>query len=574
MLRIPNPGSDISSFITIYCELYESLHDRISFGLDDISQTLVRKNLATSSGYMGDEALQRSTRADRSRDPLYNQSKMYSELFRSLGWFHSVGSALQFNCTYLGAHVLEVRRNPEKFFNECILGIAYPNAVLNVTGSYITRPFATILRTLEAMDGLLSRDELIVGPLCLENDRNAALFDQMIARLQQCRRNGITELQAWISEVSDSRGITTVTMGNYTRFPLAVMKWSGWTYEQRRKDIYGRSIPFIVLSQDGKAALAQVESSIDIRASDLHQFDEDTKAAFARVGFFDLLERAGFDISPFHTTLESGRSIIRTNLSEYGNQPLLFSPFQELPPSLTNSVFPRQQSVSGQYIPVARPSLLTATSYSTDVSSTVTLIDGEVAQQNNLEPDIQKLLVPLLTSDLDVDSMVTAAFLSLSGMNKGLFYPLVAGLFRALEFDCQHSRGGVNYSRADAFIIHPTQSIPIEIKSPGEEEFISVKGVRQALENKVILLSRRAYPTQRSTTSLVVGYNLPNDRSEVMALIYDIRTAFNLNIGVIDLKSLLYLVISKIIHGSTLDFETLASLYGIINVYNASSKTE
>jgi hypothetical protein len=82
MIRFANPGSDISSFIKIYVELYNALKDRYSFGLDDISKTLVEKNLATSCGYMGQEALSRSTRKDRSRDQLYNQSKMYSELFK------------------------------------------------------------------------------------------------------------------------------------------------------------------------------------------------------------------------------------------------------------------------------------------------------------------------------------------------------------------------------------------------------------------------------------------------------------------------------------------------------------
>ena len=32
--------------------------------------------------------------------------------------------------------------------------------------------------------------------------------------------------------------------------------------------------------------------------------------------------------------------------------------------------------------------------------------------------------------------------------------------------------------------------IPIEIKSPSEELYVNVKGIRQALENKIILESR------------------------------------------------------------------------------------
>jgi len=138
------------------------LRQRSAFGLDDMSKALVECNLATSSGYMGEEALLRSTREDRSRDPLYNQSKMYSELFKVLGWLHpSPTSALRFRFTYLGAHVVEARRDPSAIFRESILGIVYPNAILNVKGNYALRPFATILRTIEALDGLLCRDEMI-----------------------------------------------------------------------------------------------------------------------------------------------------------------------------------------------------------------------------------------------------------------------------------------------------------------------------------------------------------------------------------------------------------------------------
>lgn len=137
MLRFPNPGSDIDGFIRIYQELFEALRERATFGLDDITRVLVERNLATSSGYMGEEALRRSFNEDRSRDRLYNQSKMYAELYKVLGWLHpTLESALTFRFTYLGAHVTAARRDPAAIFKECILGMAYPNSILpNRVGS-------------------------------------------------------------------------------------------------------------------------------------------------------------------------------------------------------------------------------------------------------------------------------------------------------------------------------------------------------------------------------------------------------------------------------------------------------
>ena len=67
MLRFPNPGSTIENFVGVYSAAFERLNGQ-SVDLDDIVDAVVRANLATSSGYMGDEAVARSTRADRSRD--------------------------------------------------------------------------------------------------------------------------------------------------------------------------------------------------------------------------------------------------------------------------------------------------------------------------------------------------------------------------------------------------------------------------------------------------------------------------------------------------------------------------
>jgi hypothetical protein len=79
VLRFPNPGSTIENFVSVYRSAFERLQGR-AVNLDDIVAAVVAANMATSSGYMGDEAVARSTRADRSRDPLYNQMKMYAEL--------------------------------------------------------------------------------------------------------------------------------------------------------------------------------------------------------------------------------------------------------------------------------------------------------------------------------------------------------------------------------------------------------------------------------------------------------------------------------------------------------------
>ena len=153
-----------------------------------------------------------------------------------------------------------------------------------------------------------------------------------------------------------------------------------------------------------------------------------------------------------------------------------------------------------------------------------------------------------------------------SSANQYIFYPLIANLLTILGFKCNASRAGQNYERADAMIIDDHFCIPIEIKSQGEETEISVKAIRQALENKIILLSRKNYPTDRATTSLAIGFKPPNDRSEVYELVKNIKAAFDINIGVIDFYSLLILVISSISTGKKVNLTQLSSLQGVIHV--------
>ena len=114
-------------------------------------------------------------------------------------------------------------------------------------------------------------------------------------------------------------------------------------------------------------------------------------------------------------------------------------------------------------------------------------------------------------------------------------------------------------------IVHKEQSIPIEIKSPGEETELSVKAIRQAVENKVILLSRKQFPTLDKTTTLAVGYNPPNERSEVRELIDDVFTAYRFNVGAIDIRSLAALALEAARAGKKLSVEGLFTMKGVVD---------
>ena len=172
----------------------------------------------------------------------------------------------------------------------------------------------------------------------------------------------------------------------------------------------------------------------------------------------------------------------------------------------------------------------------------------------------------LLSKTRSSEKTISILYKKYENANKDVFYPLVADLLCVIGFNCKVSRGGQNYERADAIIIDDKYSIPIEIKSPGEETEISVKAIRQALENKIIFLSRQQYKTDNETTSLAIGYNLPNMRSEVFELIEDIHNSFNFNICVLSFTDLLVMAVSVINSGKEISIQNFRTLKGVYNV--------
>lgn len=570
MHRFPNPGSDIDSFIRIFQALFEELGYDTEFSLDDISTALINKNLASSSGYMGNEALSRSYNKDRSRDKLYNQSKMYAELFRSLGWFRTTKSRLNFSFSYLGIHLATSKNQSSKLLmEESLLGMAFPNEVIDVKGNYNFRPFLCILRTIVEMGGVLCRDEIIAGPQSILNDRDQKDFDSMINQLKLFR-SGKGNIKDYLKDISEKRNISLVTMGNYTRFPLAVLDWTGWTTKERRSDILpGNNHVFHVITDYGKKRFDELIRMKDIRCSDMKNFTEKTQKSISRISFFGMLSRSGFDTSLFNNSIKDESEFLPKNLQK---NTILFSPFQELKSEKLDLFFSDFINLTNslKFKPRKNPEVFSLGSKD-DVLVTTDITPKLLATKN--EPSDSfcnitnwiKTNLEMHSNHTDaVDKMMEDARL----FNKDSFYPLVSDIFKLLGMNCEISRHGVNYQRWDGIILLEQDSIPIEIKSPSEEIYISIKSVRQALENKVILLSRNSYPNIRNTTSLVVGYLLPNNRSEVTGLINDINKTYNINIGIIDLKSLLFLTILKIKYRKIITSNQIKRINGLINVKN------
>ncbi|GAW87645.1 hypothetical protein bplSymb_SCF12401P003 [Bathymodiolus platifrons methanotrophic gill symbiont] len=130
---------------------------------------------------------------------------------------------------------------------------------------------------------------------------------------------------------------------------------------------------------------------------------------------------------------------------------------------------------------------------------------------------------------------------------------------------CDIPPHGVNSRRWDAILLSDDDSIPIEIKSPTEEMNLSVKAIRQALENKIILQSRKSEKNKWPTCTLAIGFELPNKRAEVLELINDIKKIYDINIAIFGIEYLLKISVNCISENRKIEFSELINKKGILN---------
>jgi hypothetical protein len=449
-----------------------------------------------------------------------------------------------------------------------VLGIVYPTPVLTVKGDFDLRPFAFILRVMAACDGHLSRDEMIIGPLSAASDRGAAQLKRVAAAIKATRNSADDTKQA-LCAVSNARKIQVNTLRNYTRWPIALLRDLGWAESQSALFGDGRKHRSLFLTDKGRELAARVQSAIDLRLDQVEKLRPDERNALAVVSHFQMLERSGFDIGPVAERVSEAERIAAPVFWRLGTdgRNLLFSPFQSLSLDDIASAFSTQTPTAR--VEETETEARAATAAGRDDRSHL-FVQPKMVQapvDGGGGPDsLRAELHSLLDANGEIKLAAAAFADNHAGDTQTEFYPLVTHLFQILGFESDYSRAGVNYQRWDAWVMVHGYALPVEIKSPTEEVMLSTKAVRQALENKVILLSRGGLDTRPELASLVVGNRLPNERGEMSNLLDDVFKAYGLRLGVIDLTTLAHLALLAVRDDVTVDAEQLSQLRGFLNV--------
>lgn len=561
MIRFRNPGTQYTTQVQVFRELYKEYKDAPSFDLDDMAATIAKTKLMTAYGYAGDAALALSNTENDSLNSTKMNAKMYAEVFRLLGWVTSAGgSSYPLVFTYIGEHAA-LADDVLPLYEQCVLGINNPQEIMDVKYDEKVRFFKAALFSLQDLGGIMYKHELCLGPMSID-DLDKSQYSRMIVYLKKLR-GSYGRYQDAYQALCDDLGVKPTLPDNSTRLPIAFMKTCGWVESQRTRKLYPpKSLECLCLTQHGSDLADSLREVKDLRMDEYYSYPEHTRKSLIRLGVYSMLLRAGYDTSPVQETMRQDQVVCADILN---GKELLFSPYQTLHRSVVDEALGIRREVAGaQTNTEVLPDIKRTDAIVNNISLTISANGAYSTSDMEVNSFVQQVLDAKGVGERKKD-IIDKIFDDSITDTQTKFYPFVAMLFRVMGLDCQASRPGDNGARWDAIIVDRKESIPIEIKSPTEEQHLSLKAIRQALENKVILLSRGTHPTLPETTSLAVGYYLPNDRAEVTNLMSDFKTAFGYNIGIIDLKTLLTIAVTIVYDEKTFDISELNRLEGFAN---------
>ncbi|WP_322969781.1 hypothetical protein [Faecalibacter sp. LW9] len=334
VFRFSNAVSDIAKFINTYKTLYSELNDEPFLGHDEARDALIRHSLVSSSGAIGNEAVNRSVRQDRSRDPLYNQLKMYSEIFRMLGWYQPANNRTSFNFTPISEYIVENGKNiADNIYKFNFYSIVSPNNLVNNVFNTTNRPIKSLLNLAKYADKLISRDEIILDVLTIEND---LLIDfKILAEVTKERRFDGNKIKHDINLLVSNEKISETTLQNYTRFPIAGCKYVKWFNETSIKSSTTKSnLKYFQITDEALNYHNQFATKYDLRYSEIENFDKDIKSAFIYLMFLKNLEFIGFEIDDEETNslinkLEASSKPIFDKINVNGSNDVFYSSVQQ-----------------------------------------------------------------------------------------------------------------------------------------------------------------------------------------------------------------------------------------------------
>lgn len=550
VITLRNAASNLDILYQTFSTIAGAVGDR-TVGLEAMAGILARERLMSSNGRTGKQARERSIRKKSSLDSMLMQAKAYAEIFRLLGWMRSESNKKRttYRITWLGKQVASCA-NYLALMEECFLGLTLPTDSVIRKCICIRKLLWCYLKQLYSSQRPLVKEDFI--RLChfcsyLQESSTPELVPPSPHALTS------TQSKAALASLAKQAGVQVNTLLNSTRLPIAALKRFGWTVEQEAS---------YILSDKGKKLVESFQAGKSINYPQATGEYKSVLKELAVVGLVHMLTRAGMQNGrdyeahlPYDTSLDI---LVTEGILPDRSSQLYFSPYQTLGPDMLVTIFgPHLESETSEEFVASDPGQEIEPQA---VPQSVLALRGDHTERDASGPLAEKIRATSGTLEERIVQLLAAH----QAAGQDIFYQAVVEAFCILGFDCQPGRQGQNGSRYDAIINGGQISIPIEIKSPREERAISVKAVRQALENRVMLCHRMPHHSRVDVSSFIVGYEYPAKRSEVHELIEAIYETYGIRIALFSFEVLMELAIRAIAEGEYPDFEDLTRLMGVV----------
>ena len=177
---------------------------------------------------------------------------------------------------------------------------------------------------------------------------------------------------------------------------------------------------------------------------------------------------------------------------------------------------------------------------------------------NPLDRALSDTFIDEINNGVSIDELTSKICEQYKPYSKETFYPFVHSLFRLIGLKCHGEVG-----RYDALCEFKGHSIPVEIKSFSETPTYNLKGLRQAVENK-IMSYKDDVTDDIDYTSFVVGYAHPSADQDVREFIDSAFENFKIRIIASDLHALVKMAIRVQVENISIDFNRFLRNRGIL----------
>lgn len=573
IITLRNAGSDINNMVDILSVIH-SVFGSDPFNLKSLTDVATDENLMSSNGRIGKEARIRSFNKNVSLDSIPMQFKAYAEIYRLLGWMRSETDKKRttYRITYIGKHIVQTP-TPYKLIEQSFLGIDLPNNVVVRDCFYEIRLLWCYLRAINHLDNKATKHELLYVCHFITDDESDSEFNSRISHIISSRQNNnhYKQLKIDLTELckdAKPKSILLDTLDNSTRITLSALSYTHFNWTVKHKNTYS-------LTSYGKSLVDSYAGYFRPRLSDVINYDSDSLKALSIVGLIQVLSRSGYTTSGLEQVFnydEQYQALLNEDKIKYHDQKVWFLPHQTLSPNEIIEVFGSTIESNHNNNLIApknskSSNLISPASVTKTKTSYLKLTKDMASNYNDVQNNsfIDKINY-FFKKENDIERTISSVHEFYRKSNQNVYYKIIGEAFEALGFECKIERHGQNSLRWDAIILDGERSIPIEIKSPGEEEFISVKAIRQALENRVIRCARYSSIDNISISSYVVGYNYPSERAEVNELIDYIEKSFGVRIALFSLNTLTRLILKRSQNHETPEKESFFSLIGNVEI--------